>query len=80
AGEEKQDDEPAMLARALALREALYRLFLAQAERREPHADDLALLGGFLASAFDWRAPFWFLCAYGVLITLLVIIWLPETR
>ena len=40
-----------MLARALALREALYRLFLAQAERREPHADDLALLGGFLAEA-----------------------------
>ncbi|MDF2912673.1 MAG: Bcr/CflA family drug resistance efflux transporter [Pantoea agglomerans] len=38
------------------------------------------LLGGLLASAFDWRAPFWFLCAYGVLITLLVIIWLPETR
>lgn len=38
------------------------------------------LLGGLLASAFDWRAPFWFLCTYGVLITLLVIIWLPETR
>ncbi|MGS0894874.1 CGNR zinc finger domain-containing protein [Burkholderia stagnalis] len=43
--------EPAMLARALALREALYRLFHAQAEQREPHADDLALLGGFLAEA-----------------------------
>ncbi|KVL58130.1 hypothetical protein WT01_17490 [Burkholderia cepacia] len=46
-----EDDEPAMLARALALREALYRLFHAQAEQREPHADDLALLGGFLAEA-----------------------------
>lgn len=43
--------EPAMLARALALREALYRLFHAQAEQREPQADDLALLGGFLAEA-----------------------------
>lgn len=43
--------EPAMLAHALALREALYRLFHAQAERREPQADDLALLGGFLAEA-----------------------------
>ncbi|RXV68382.1 hypothetical protein D1006_24750 [Burkholderia stabilis] len=46
-----EEDEPAMLARALALREALYRLFHAQAERREPQADDLALLGGFLAEA-----------------------------
>ncbi|AFQ52088.1 CGNR zinc finger domain-containing protein [Burkholderia cepacia] len=45
------NEEPAMLARALALREALYRLFHAQAERREPQADDLALLGGFLAEA-----------------------------
>lgn len=31
--------------------ESLYRLFHAQAERREPQADDLALLGGFLAEA-----------------------------
>lgn len=38
------------------------------------------LLGGLLASAFDWRAPFWFLCSYAALITLLVIVWLPETR
>ncbi|MBN3733811.1 hypothetical protein G3N98_23180 [Burkholderia sp. Tr-20390] len=45
------EGEPAMLAHALALREALYRLFLAQAEQREPQADDLALLGGFLAEA-----------------------------
>jgi predicted RNA-binding Zn ribbon-like protein len=47
----RHNDEPAMLAQALALREALYRLFHAQAEQREPHADDLALLGGFLAEA-----------------------------
>ncbi|MGP8472754.1 CGNR zinc finger domain-containing protein [Burkholderia sp. PR2] len=47
----EKESEPAMLARALALREALYRLFHAQAERREPQADDLALLGGFLAEA-----------------------------
>lgn len=49
--EKTRDDEPAMLARALALREALYRLFHAQAERCEPQPDDLALLGGFLAEA-----------------------------
>ncbi|WP_322022811.1 CGNR zinc finger domain-containing protein [Burkholderia sp. BCC1977] len=49
-GQEK-GGAPAMLTRALALREALYRLFHAQAERREPQADDLALLGGFLAEA-----------------------------
>ena len=47
----EEASEPAMLAHALALREALYRLFLAQAEQREPQADDLALLGGFLAEA-----------------------------
>lgn len=46
-----EEGEPAMLARALALREALYRLFHAQAEQREPQADDLALLSGFLAEA-----------------------------
>ncbi|WP_241299927.1 CGNR zinc finger domain-containing protein [Burkholderia stabilis] len=46
-----ENDAPATLARALALREALYRLFHAQAERCEPQADDLALLGGFLAEA-----------------------------
>ncbi|WP_269503426.1 CGNR zinc finger domain-containing protein [Burkholderia sp. IMCC1007] len=51
AAEKEKDDEPATLARALALREVLYRLFHAQAERREPHADDLALLAGFLAEA-----------------------------
>ncbi|RKT99837.1 hypothetical protein C7H84_29195 [Burkholderia sp. Nafp2/4-1b] len=69
-GKEKENgDAPATLARALALREALYRLFHAQAERREPQADDLALLGGFLAEAaprvalarvdggYAWRIP-----------------------
>ncbi len=48
---QQRNGEPAMLARALALREALYRLFHAQAERREPQAGDLALLGGFLVEA-----------------------------
>ncbi|VWC84472.1 PF07336 family protein [Burkholderia lata] len=47
----EEEGAPAMLARALTLREALYRLFHAQAEQREPQADDLALLGGFLAEA-----------------------------
>ncbi|EGC98741.1 hypothetical protein B1M_40083, partial [Burkholderia sp. TJI49] len=47
----------ALLARALALREALYRLFHAQAEQREPHPDDLALLGGFLGEASPRVAP-----------------------
>ncbi|KER73268.1 hypothetical protein HR51_11905 [Burkholderia cepacia] len=47
----EEEGGPAMLTRALALREALYRLFHAQAEQREPQADDLALLGGFLAEA-----------------------------
>ena len=38
------------------------------------------LLGGLLADAFGWRAPFWFLSAYGLVIGLMVIVWLPETR
>ncbi len=38
------------------------------------------LLGGLLASAFGWRAPFWFLCTYAAVVMLMVIIWLPETR
>ncbi|WP_205955359.1 multidrug effflux MFS transporter [Pantoea stewartii] len=38
------------------------------------------LLGGLLASAFDWRAPFWFLSTYAAVVMLMVIIWLPETR
>ncbi|WP_034915247.1 multidrug effflux MFS transporter [Erwinia sp. 9145] len=38
------------------------------------------MLGGFLAEAFGWRAPFWFLTGYALLIGLLVIFFLPETR
>jgi len=38
------------------------------------------LLGGILAEAYGWRAPFWFLCGYAVVIGLIVVIWLPETR
>ncbi len=38
------------------------------------------MLGGFLADAFDWRAPFWFLAAYALLIGMLVVLFLPETR
>ncbi|WP_292971190.1 multidrug effflux MFS transporter [Pantoea sp. UBA4549] len=38
------------------------------------------LLGGLLAEAYGWRAPFWFLCSYALAIGLLVIVALPETR
>lgn len=38
------------------------------------------LLGGILADAFGWRAPFWFLTAYAVAITVLIVCFLPETR
>lgn len=38
------------------------------------------LLGGLLAEAFGWRAPFWFLALYGLLVLILVIVFLPETR
>lgn len=38
------------------------------------------LLGGLLAEAFGWRAPFWFLALYGLLVLILIIIFLPETR
>ena len=38
------------------------------------------LLGGLLADAWGWRAPFWFLSAYAVVITAVVLLWLPETR
>lgn len=38
------------------------------------------LLGGILADAFGWRAPFWFLTAYAAIITALIIRFLPETR
>ncbi|MCX8955887.1 Bcr/CflA family efflux MFS transporter [Erwinia psidii] len=38
------------------------------------------MLGGFLADAFGWRAPFWFLAGYAGLVALLTIAFLPETR
>lgn len=38
------------------------------------------LLGGLLAEAFGWRAPFWFLALYGLLVLILTIMFLPETR
>ncbi|CRY53725.1 putative multidrug resistance protein [Yersinia intermedia] len=38
------------------------------------------LLGGLLAEAFGWRAPFWFLALYALLVLILVILFLPETR
>lgn len=45
------DDAPSWLDGALALREALYGLYHAQAEQREPHARDLATLRGYLVQA-----------------------------
>ena len=38
------------------------------------------MLGGFLADAFGWRAPFWFLVGYALFIALLIALLLPETR
>ncbi len=38
------------------------------------------LLGGLLAEAFGWRAPFWFLVAYGAAVLVLIAFYLPETR
>jgi len=38
------------------------------------------LLGGLLAEAFNWRAPFWFMVGYGLLILLTTLLFLPETR
>lgn len=38
------------------------------------------LLGGLLAEAWGWRAPFWFLAIYAVAIFLLILFFLPETR
>lgn len=38
------------------------------------------LLGGFLAEYWGWRAPFWFLALYALVILVLVIAFLPETR
>ncbi|MEE3649346.1 MULTISPECIES: multidrug effflux MFS transporter [unclassified Brenneria] len=38
------------------------------------------LLGGLLAEAFGWRAPFWFLTGYSAVILVLIGFFLPETR
>lgn len=38
------------------------------------------LLGGILAEAYGWRAPFWFLCGYALVIAIIVVVALPETR
>jgi DHA1 family bicyclomycin/chloramphenicol resistance-like MFS transporter len=38
------------------------------------------MLGGFLAEAFGWRAPFWFLACYALFISVLIGLLLPETR
>lgn len=38
------------------------------------------LIGGLIAQFFGWRAPFWALCGYSVLILALVLFKLPETR
>ncbi|MDI9222544.1 multidrug effflux MFS transporter [Pantoea sp. EA-12] len=38
------------------------------------------LLGGILAEAYGWRAPFWFLCSYAAAIGVIVLFFLPETR
>ncbi|PKH26882.1 Bcr/CflA family drug resistance efflux transporter [Enterobacterales bacterium CwR94] len=38
------------------------------------------MLGGFLAEAWNWRAPFWFLAGYAAFIGILIIRYLPETR
>ncbi|TQI80769.1 DHA1 family bicyclomycin/chloramphenicol resistance-like MFS transporter [Serratia fonticola] len=38
------------------------------------------LLGGLLAEAFGWRAPFWFLMGYALLVLILIVFRLPETR
>lgn len=38
------------------------------------------MLGGFLANAYGWRAPFWFLTGYALVIGLMIWRFLPETR
>jgi DHA1 family bicyclomycin/chloramphenicol resistance-like MFS transporter len=38
------------------------------------------LIGGLIAQFFGWRAPFWALCGYSILILALVLFKLPETR
>nr|WP_113866235.1 multidrug effflux MFS transporter [Brenneria salicis]NMN91589.1 DHA1 family bicyclomycin/chloramphenicol resistance-like MFS transporter [Brenneria salicis ATCC 15712 = DSM 30166]RBP63060.1 DHA1 family bicyclomycin/chloramphenicol resistance-like MFS transporter [Brenneria salicis ATCC 15712 = DSM 30166]RLM30784.1 Bcr/CflA family drug resistance efflux transporter [Brenneria salicis ATCC 15712 = DSM 30166] len=38
------------------------------------------LLGGLLAEFLGWRAPFWFLATYSIILLAMVIFFLPETR
>lgn len=38
------------------------------------------MLGGFLADAYGWRTPFWFLTGYALVIGLMIWRFLPETR
>ncbi|MBS0970874.1 multidrug effflux MFS transporter [Nissabacter archeti] len=38
------------------------------------------LLGGLLAEAFGWRAPFWFLAGYAAVVFVVIATLLPETR
>lgn len=38
------------------------------------------LLGGLLAEAFGWRAPFWFLAGYAAVVFAVITTLLPETR
>jgi predicted RNA-binding Zn ribbon-like protein len=64
--ESQADEAAAVLARAQALREALFRIFIAVAQDRDPAPADLAILNGVLAATrgrrqlvgtdagFDW--------------------------
>lgn len=38
------------------------------------------LLGGMLAHSWRWRAPFWFLFIYALVLMIVIYRWLPETR
>lgn len=38
------------------------------------------VIGGNMAEAFGWQSVFWFLFIYGVLITILIALFLPETK
>jgi predicted RNA-binding Zn ribbon-like protein len=53
--ESRPDEAAAVLARAQALREALYRIFVAVAQDRDPAPADLAILNGVLAATLGRR-------------------------
>ncbi len=53
--ESQADEAAAVLARAQALREALYRIFVAVAQDREPAPADLAILNAVLAATLGRR-------------------------